>query len=238
MQPLPPVDFLLTDQDLKLPPLACDEEPQAVICKIESLFFAFANDLIHGRADGAISMVRRTSTNVVEDPISGAISLGDIITLRKFNLRNAAKVAQLFQVLHVAHSLLRQGRRMSQREMYYLLVESFSSQRRLNEIILDASAVLRVPRYALNIGAATRGVLAGCLHLALAESSYRVDCEFVGIVRFNAKPLMHSLYHLTNTWLARLPFPGPVLTEWVANSRRCKSSKLYHCALQCTLYFR
>lgn len=184
MQPLPPVDFLLSGQTLTLPPLASEEEPQAVICKIESLFFAFVHDLIAGRADGAFSMVRRTARNVVEDSTSGALSLGNIVSLRRFNLKNAVKVAQLLQVLHVVHSLLRQEKRMSQRELYYLLIESFSNQRQLNDIVLDASAVLGVPRYALNIGAATRGVLAGCLNLALAESTSRVDCEFVGIVRF------------------------------------------------------
>lgn len=163
-------------------PLSADEEPEAVIKKIEELVYAFIGDLVQGRADGSLTMIRRTHSNAIEDPLTGALFLGQEVTVRRFNQRSAPKISQLFQVLSVIYKLVLYGKRISQREIFYMLIESFKNQEQLNRTILDASATLGVPRYALNIGAATRGVIAGCLELATAGSLYKVDCRYVGTV--------------------------------------------------------
>lgn len=160
-----------------------DEEPSVVIERIETIFYAFVDDLVQGRVDGELTMIRRTSANAHEDALSGALHLGDKVSIRRFNDRTAMKMSQLFEVFAVIHRLLHQGKRISQREMFYLLIDSFKNQQQLNDTILDASATLGVPRFALNIGSATRGVVAGCLRLAMAGSLYQVDCENVGTVR-------------------------------------------------------
>jgi DNA topoisomerase VI subunit A len=72
---------------------------------------------------------------------------------------------------------------LSQRELYYLLIYMFKCQNELNSTLLDACATLGVPRHALNIGTATRGVLAGCIRIAPPNSVALIDCEFVGTVR-------------------------------------------------------
>lgn len=173
----------LAAKGLVLCPLASAEEPQVVIVQIEALVLAFARDLLEGHVDGAFTMIRRTASNTHEDPISGALLLGEQVVQRKFNARNAGKVAQMLRVLEIVHSLLQRGKRISQRELFYVLIDSFKDQHQLNDTVLDVSATLGVPRFALNIGAATRGVLAGCLRLAMAGSLYQVDCEYVGTVR-------------------------------------------------------
>lgn len=196
----------LAARGLVLSPLASDEEPHVVIAQIEALVHAFTRDLLEGHVDGAFTMIRRTAGNTNEDPISGALLLGEQVIQRKFNARNAGKVAQMLQVFDVVHSLLQRGKRISQRELFYLLIDSFKDQQQLNNTVLDVSATLGVPRFALNIGAATRGVLAGCLRLAMAGSLYQVDCEYVGSVRHyyhSLQLLMKSLgkRQLANTRL-------------------------------------
>lgn len=176
-------NVFLAANGLVLCPLARDEEPQVVVAQIEMLVHAFARDLLDGHVDGAFTMVRRTADNAHEDPVSGALLLGEQVVHRKFSARTAGKVAQMLQVLKVVHSLLRREKRISQRELFYLLIDSFKNQQQLNDTVLDVSATLGVPRFALNIGAATRGVLAGCLRLAVAGSLCQVDCEYIGTVR-------------------------------------------------------
>lgn len=201
-----------------------DEEPSVVIERIETLAYAFVDDLVHGRLDGGLTMIRRTSTNALEDALSGALHLGDKVSIRRFNDRSAVKMSQLFEVFTVIHRLLHQGKRISQRELFYLLIDSFKNQEQLNDTILDASATLGVPRFVLNIGAATRGALAGCLRLATAGSLYQVDCEYVGTVRpwrstrssvflsdvCSMLTLLHALLHTFHVAQNGWPIPGDV----------------------------
>lgn len=63
-----------------------------------------------------------------------------------------------------------------------MLVHMFNSQVELNRTVAKVSALLDVPRFALNIDAASRGVLAGCVTLALSGSPFRIDCRHVGSV--------------------------------------------------------
>lgn len=164
-------------------PLENDEEPSVVMARIEALVSAYHENVASGNPDAAIAMIRRSQSNVVHDAATGAIQLGEQVVLRRVTQKNARKNEQLFDVLGVVHRLLREGKRIAQRELYYLLIDSFDNQQQLNDIVLDASATLGVPRFALNVGAATRGVVAGCLRLATSGSVYQVDCEHVGTVR-------------------------------------------------------
>lgn len=164
-------------------PLKNDEEPSVVMERIETLALAYQENIASGGSNGAIAMIRRTHTNVREDTATGAIQLGNQVTVREVSAKNATKNERLLSVLSIIHELLRNGRRISQREVYYLLIDLFDNQQQVNDTILDASATLGVPRFALNIGAATRGVLAGCLRLATSGSVYQVNCEHVGTVR-------------------------------------------------------
>ncbi|CAN8073153.1 unnamed protein product [Agarophyton chilense] len=176
-----------------VPPQARHEEhPSVILDKLESLALHFAYDLMTGRSDGVFKMVNRTYDNVVQDEQTGALLFGEKKTIRKFNHRTASSVSRMFQVLVAVQRLLLCGRRISQRELFYMLVSSFDSQAQLNRMILDVSALLGAPRYALNIGAATRGVIAGKICVALSGSPYKIDCEFVG----------------PNGW----PIPGDVFT--------------------------
>jgi len=180
-------DIFLASTGLTPPVLEGEEEPNVIVRRIEELFHVFINMLVCGRVDFSICMIKRTHSNAEENPSSGALHLGDQLTFRKLTSRTARGISQLFEVLSAVHRLLLNQKRISQRELFYILVQSFDSQQQLNDVVQDASAVLGVPRYALNIGAATRGVVAGCLRIATAGSMYHVDCEFVGSVSKRAK---------------------------------------------------
>lgn len=159
-----------------------DVTPEIVLSRIEMIALSCAMDVVKGDMNGGFHMIRRKAKNVTRDNNTRAIGLGNQTQLIRFSARSATNVARLMQVMATVHHLLVTGRRVSQREMYYMLIHLFKSQIRLNDTVLDLSAMLAVPRYALNIGAATRGVLAGCVRLAFFGSPYRVDCEYVGIV--------------------------------------------------------
>lgn len=159
-----------------------DVSPEIVLSRIEMIALSCATDIVNGDMNGGFRMIRRRATNVTRDNNTGAIELGNQTQLIRFSAYNATAVARLMQVMATVHHLIVTSRRVSQREMYYMLIHSFKSQIVLNDTILDLSGMLAVPRYALNIGAATRGVLAGCVRLAVFGSPYRVDCEHVGIV--------------------------------------------------------
>lgn len=230
------VSFLAASGLVQIP-LNADEEPTAVVQRIEDIAHCFIHDLVQGRVDGCFRMIRRTSANAFEDEVSGALILGPQVTIRRFNACTATKVAQLLQVLAVMQQLLLQGRRISQREMFYMLIDSFKNQAQLNCTVLDASATLGVRRYALNVGAATRGVLAGCLELATAGSMYKVDCRYVGTVWIILRrPCIFFRPDVAQEGLTSNSVTCPVdiarLTERMANTRRRASCLFANSTLQ------
>lgn len=174
-------------------PLHESEEPDVIIEKIEQLACSLVIALSQGDQDKVcFQMVSRTSANAVVDDVTGAILLSDAVQTRRLHIRNSSSFSRMLELTEAIHRLLLSGKRISQRELFYLLIESFSSQQQLNDNILDVSATLGVPRYALNIGAATRGVLGGCLKVALSGSLNYIDCEFVGAVCYEAMQIAAS----------------------------------------------
>lgn len=138
------------------------------------------SDMVHGVVDRGLGMVRQTQSNVVQNQQTGALSLGSGVTRRRFGGRSAVPLSRVIAVLSVCHGLLQKQTFLSQRELYYLLIAHFKNQLELNVALQDACATLGVPRYALNICAATRGVVAGCIQIAPATSAAFIDGALVG----------------------------------------------------------
>lgn len=175
-------DFLVAGGILQ-PQLDETEEAAVILGRIDKLAFFFTKDMFEGNTEGGFRLIRRAHKNAHEDHQTGALHLGTKITERRLRPRNAVMIARMLEVVSVIQELLLHGKRISQRELYYLCIDSFDNQQQLNQAVLDVSAMLAVPRYALNIGAATRGVVAGCLRVATCGSVYHVDCKHVGTVR-------------------------------------------------------
>lgn len=173
--------FLMVD-------LVDDENAGAVTNRIENIVFEFTTAVVEKnetnpslRARPMLQILKRNWGNAFQDERTGAILVGNQVGTRRLNEKNMKCFDRLLQVLHQVQDLLRSRRRVCQRQLYYTLIKSFESQAQLNSVILDVSAMLRVPRYALNIGAATRGVIAGCVSIGMCQSTFQIDCEHVGV---------------------------------------------------------
>ena len=167
---------------LTQPNLLLNEQPKHVVQKIENLVYSFINDILQGKTGGTFFRVMRTNKNIIQCERTGTISYGDRVSRRHFNATTAHTLAKWFAIVAQVHTLLLSNIRISQRQLYYILITTFRDQTELNNFILDVSASLRVPRYALNIGAATRGVIAGCLDVVTCGSTHKIDCRYVGSV--------------------------------------------------------
>lgn len=151
-----------------------------LVPRIEAIVAGILLDLVSGSASGALSMVRRSAANATENDATGALALGGQVTTRRLRGAQALPFARVMAVLGAAHGLLIAGTSVSQRELYYMLVAYFRNQAQLNKAVQDACATLGVPRCALGIGAATRGVVGGCVRIAPADSVGVVNGEAVG----------------------------------------------------------
>lgn len=145
-----------------------------ILRQIENLCFSFISELLR---PGTRSKTARTGMPAAYD-----VAPGTALSPRRLTNRTWKSFMRTWGVLAKVHELLRVGRRVSQRELYYMLVHMFKLQIELNRTVSKVSTILGVPRYALNIDAASRGVLAGCVTLALTGSHYCIDCRHVGCV--------------------------------------------------------
>lgn len=124
-----------------------------------------------------VQMVSRTSRNMVQWE-HGVVELGEGRKIRRMtDERSKTRLTRMFLVMQTVHWMVRLGRRVTQRELFYLLRRAFDSQTQVNEMVLDVSGVIGVLRYAMSIGAATCGVMAGCIQVGLSESTSFVDCD-------------------------------------------------------------
>lgn len=154
-----------------------------VVFRIEALIGELISDMVQGLVGGRLVMVNRSSVNAYEDDLTGAVTLGNKVSVRKLDGRSSTPFSRNMAVLSMVHWLLKEDLVVSQRELFYLLVNCFKCQRELNLAVMDVSATLGVPRFALNIDAGSRGLVAGCVKIALATSASLIDCEYVGTVR-------------------------------------------------------
>lgn len=153
---------------------------QIIISRIESLVMSIVLDMVTGVVGRGVDMIQRSPANVVANEQSDALLLGTNATRRWLGGRSGRPLALAIAVLAECHGLLVRNVILSQRELYYRLIKFFKNQRELNDALLDACATIGVPRHALNIGAATRGVLAGAILIGPARSASFVDGTMVG----------------------------------------------------------
>ena len=121
---------------------------------------------------------------------TGLIRLGK--DTQKVGLRNPEKVAQIFSLLSFVHRLLREGKHATQRDIFYCLIDSFTTQGVLNACIQDVVGLLGCGRHSLNISTTSRGFIAGNVVWHDAGTSF--DLRKVG------KHGMAIPGHLTNVF--------------------------------------
>ncbi|KAI5859521.1 DNA topoisomerase IV, alpha subunit [Durotheca rogersii] len=75
------------------------------------------------------------------------------------------------QVLHACHEALTSGRIVTKRNIYYQNPDLFGSQRYVDNLIDDIAFTFGVGRDALNVVAASKGLIAGRISLVLTDGS-------------------------------------------------------------------
>lgn len=85
--------------------------------------------------------------------------------------RGARAFDGLWRTLDTSHELLCDGRTASQRELYYAHAPFFATQADAQRSLAAACRVLQVPRHALGLHAASRGLFAAPASLRLSLSS-------------------------------------------------------------------
>lgn len=162
------------------PPAEEDEVRRLIIGRIETLVASMVLDMATGVCGRGVDMIQLSPANVLPGAPAAALTLGPAATRRALAGRSGRPLALAMAVLCECHGLLVRNVCLSQRELYYRLVTFFRGQRELNDSVQDACATVGAPRHALNIGAATRGVMAGEITVGPARSASYVDLTMVG----------------------------------------------------------
>ncbi|TRX89439.1 hypothetical protein FHL15_009608 [Xylaria flabelliformis] len=106
------------------------------------------------------------------------------------------KFAALLQILHLSHEALVAGTVITKRAIYYQNPELFGSQQYVNELVDDIAFTFGLGRDALNIVAASKGLIAGAMSVTIGSSSV-FDCNSDDSATFRG--LVASRFHETAT---------------------------------------
>lgn len=146
---------------------------------IEDLVMDLVRNLVAGQLNWRIQRISRNTTNVSQLQDTNAFVAGPRTTVTNLSVPKLGLIAKRFAVFSTCHNLVSSNRRLSQRQLYYQLVDIFTDQIDLNDTLLDVSATLNIPRYLMNVGTATRGVVAGILCISALEGRSGTDCTCV-----------------------------------------------------------
>eukprot|EP00741_Cyanophora_paradoxa_P007467 tig00000128_g7222.t1 len=159
-------------------PSDVDVSRDDIIARIEALTEGVVRGLLGGQLF-ALRIPLRNRGNV-QLRQEGGYQLGQATKLVECSPSNAAHYVKYWKVLDAIVRLLRSGKKAAQRDLYYMLVDSFRSQTEINEIVQDLAAMLRCSRHALGIVASSRGFVAGRLLWRDDPDSSWVDCSRLG----------------------------------------------------------
>ncbi|KAJ8764900.1 hypothetical protein K2173_010365 [Erythroxylum novogranatense] len=163
--------------------------PSEVRARIEVAVLRFLKIL--NSSNPAISQLplihRKSSNTLVSQGLlsdDSWIFLSHLFCKRSLMRANAAKAfVRVWKVMGLCLQILVQGKRVTQRELFYkLLCDSpsyFSSQLQVNRTIQDVVALLQCSRFSLGIMASSRGVVAGRLLLQEPDQEV-IDCSTCG----------------------------------------------------------
>ncbi len=149
---------------------------------IETYVFRFLDTLSSSQFFPGLEMTPFTIRNT-KLRLDGVLVPGNQHQTIQLSNKNLSTLARFFGVLAECYSNVANGKRVTQRQIYYALMHLFSDQDQLNRTILLCTSVLGVPRCMLGIGTATRGVVAGRLYIAEPGAPTAIDCAVVGTVR-------------------------------------------------------
>ncbi|KAI6856586.1 DNA topoisomerase IV, alpha subunit [Hortaea werneckii] len=141
-----------------------------VIQCIEHLFQQIRDALHHEGDDIGLTLKVRTST----DDISRNAKTRRL-SFPGRTAEEAWRFAVVVRVLELMHEALRTGITISKRDIYYRDVALFGKQAIVDRYVDDLAFTFNVPRSALNVAAAAKGLLVGKINFCRRDGS-SVDC--------------------------------------------------------------
>ncbi|KAJ5381543.1 uncharacterized protein N7496_003971, partial [Penicillium cataractarum] len=161
------------------------EEQQLVRNYIDNVLIDLLNQLTLSPSEGQPSITLRCksrSATCMINSHNGALEAGrneDAFRSYSWPGRTAHeswKFTAILRVLAIIDQTLRTGQLISKRDIYYIDPAYFKSQQTINCIIDDLAFTIGVDRAALNVEAASKGLVAGCFRLK-HESSIIMDAN-------------------------------------------------------------
>ncbi|ROW09310.1 hypothetical protein VPNG_05798 [Cytospora leucostoma] len=132
-----------------------------VISKIEDIFTSMIDTLADG--SGSLSIPYR-SRNSPRQPLGALRFPGN-------SVQEATKFTRMIRIMELAREALVSGHLITKRNIYYQNPDLFNNQGNVDQLVDDLAYTLRVGRDALNIVAASKGLLAGPLRLIMENHS-------------------------------------------------------------------
>ncbi|KAI7657753.1 DNA replication licensing factor [Hortaea werneckii] len=153
------------------PEASCQgQEHITVIQRIERVFQKIRDSLHHETDDVGLTLKVRTST----DDISRSAKTRRL-SFPGRTAEEAWRFAVVMRVLELIHEALRTGVTISKRDIYYRDVALFGTQAVVDRYVDDIGFTFNVPRSALNVAAAAKGLLVGKINFCRRDGS-SVDC--------------------------------------------------------------
>ncbi|KAM3068895.1 endodeoxyribonuclease [Clarireedia jacksonii] len=166
------------------------------ITQIEELIEAMADCIIGKRSKLIINLKTRASrgSNSAQDFNRKTRS----VSFPTASPKEAWKFVTLLRILELSHEALVTGNIITKRDLYYCDPELFAEQEFLNRYIDDIAYTLGLKRDALNIVAAAKGLLTGCLTIrkkdeSVIDYSSGVDLQLVPAIKYIDKVKLHSV---------------------------------------------
>ncbi|KAK1061470.1 endodeoxyribonuclease [Friedmanniomyces endolithicus] len=149
--------------------------PDSPLGQIEAVFEQIADDMIGHTRQIGISLDVRPRV-----PPTRSSTVADAITLDRKTRRlgfpgetaeEAWRFTVILRILELMHEALRTGVTISKRDMYYRDPALFGSQTHVDRYVDDIAYTFNVPRSALNVTAAAKGLVVGAFSLCRRDGS-------------------------------------------------------------------
>ncbi|KAF7195837.1 Meiotic recombination protein rec12 [Pseudocercospora fuligena] len=148
-----------------------------VIDKIEAVMEQMVDALLNDKTEISVTLRTRraTSTNKSTKPANSglrdATAPSRTLHFPGKSEDEAWRVAVVLRIMELMHEALRNDVVISKRDMYYRDPALFGSQRHVDRYVDDIAFTFGVPRSALNITAAAKGLFAGAFELCRRDGS-------------------------------------------------------------------
>ncbi|ROW01847.1 hypothetical protein VMCG_05505 [Cytospora schulzeri] len=137
-----------------------------VISSIEETFASMVDNLAGGGDSMSIPYRSRSSPQRTQG----------VLRFPGSSVQEATKFTRMMRIMEFARDALVSGRLVTKRNVYYQNPELFKSQGNVDQLVDDLAFTLRVGRDALNIVAASKGLIAGPIKFSMMNNSI-ISCS-------------------------------------------------------------